>query len=231
MCGRFTIVARKEKVSELVRDARVAEWRAPRYNVAPGQDVPVILNDGLREVSWIRWGLVPSWAKDPSIGSRMINARAETLSEKPAFRKPFARQRCLVLADGFYEWHAPPGSRQRVPVYFQLATEGLFAFAGLWDTWHDPESGPVRTCAIVTTAPNELVAPVHDRMPAILSPGAIEPWLSPSAVPAAGLQACLAPLPAALIKRRLVSRLVNNPRNDDPRCLEAVEEQQDLDAL
>jgi putative SOS response-associated peptidase YedK len=231
MCGRFTIAVRKEKVRDLVKDAKVTEWKGPRFNVAPTQDVPVILNDGHREVSWIRWGLIPAWAKDPSIGNRLINARAETLAEKPAFRKAFARRRCIVLADGFYEWQTLPGAKHRTPLYFRLTSGDLFAFAGLWDSWRDPSGGDVRSCTIVTTTPNERVAPIHDRMPAILQPGSIERWLSPAEEPAAALNACLGPFPAALMESRLVSRLVNNPKQDDPRCIAPIESQQDLDSL
>ena len=216
MCGRFTIATKKEKIEDAFEGAAVDQWRAPRYNVAPSQDVPVILNDGTRRVVWARWGLVPFWAKDASIGNKMINARAETLHEKPSFRKPFRSQRCLILADGFYEWRTVPGSRVRIPLYIRLKSGEPFAFAGLWDRWKDPAGPDVLSCVIVTTAPNDLLRPVHDRMPVILPPALHEVWLTQGETPLEKLQPCLASFPAELMTCHDVSTKVNNPRVDSP---------------
>ncbi|HEY8240395.1 MAG TPA: SOS response-associated peptidase [Kiritimatiellia bacterium] len=216
MCGRFTISTRKEKIEDAFDGAAVDEWRGPRYNVAPSQDVPVMLNDGSRRVVWARWGLVPHWAKDPAIGNKMINARAETLHEKPSFRKPFRSQRCLIIADGFYEWRTVPGQRVRTPLYIRLKSGDPFAFAGLWDRWKSPEGPDLLSCVIVTTTPNDLLSTIHDRMPVILGKETRNTWLRQDDVPLETLQACLAPYPAAEMTAHPVSTRVNSPRVDEP---------------
>lgn len=228
MCGRFTISTRKEKIEDAFEGAAVDEWRPPRYNVAPSQDVPVMLNDGSRRVTHARWGLIPSWAKDPAIGSRLINARAETLHEKPSFKRPLQAQRCIVIADGFYEWRTVPGTRVKTPLYIRLKSGDPFAFAGLWDRWKSPDGAELLTCAIITTLPNDLLRPIHDRMPVILGPDARATWLTPGAVPLPALQACLVPYPASEMTAHEVSTRVNRPSADGPELIQPAPSPQDL---
>ena len=199
----------------------------PRYNVAPGQDVAAVrtAEDG-RRLSMLRWGLIPFWSRDPNIGYRMINARAETAAGKPAFRAAYRARRCLIPADGFYEWQR--NGKVRQPWYFGLNDGGLMAFAGLWERWTIPdgiklprslaERAPgdaVESCTILTTAANETLAPVHHRMPVILPPDAFDPWLD-------GQPVALDPYPADAMTLQPVSTWVNKVSNDDPRCAEAV---------
>jgi putative SOS response-associated peptidase YedK len=187
----------------------------PRYNVAPTQSVAVVLNEATKRLSMAQWGLIPSWAKDPAIGSQMINARAETLPEKPAFRAAFKKRRCLVLADGFYEWRKEADGKTKTPLYIRLASGVPFAIAGLWEVWTSPEGEKRRTCTIITTSPNDLMAQIHNRMPAILPLDTYTDWLDDS-IPALALSAMLKPFPAELMQAYPVSRRVNSPANDDP---------------
>ncbi|PIQ84624.1 MAG: hypothetical protein COV75_01305 [Candidatus Omnitrophica bacterium CG11_big_fil_rev_8_21_14_0_20_63_9] len=190
---------------------------APRYNIAPSQQVPAILNQAPRELQLVRWGLIPSWAKDPTIGYRMINARAETIAEKPAFRRLLQRQRCLIPADGFYEWQRL--ATRKTPHWITLTSGEVFAFAGLWDRWMDPKTNmAVASCTIITTTPNELLASIHDRMPVILSRESEAMWLSEALSPE---QACalLKPYSATQMNASPASVLVNSPRNDTPEVL------------
>ncbi len=176
-------------------------------------------NDGRNAVEFFRWGLIPGWAKDPAIGHRMINARAETLAEKPSFRTPLRRRRCLILADGFYEWRKDPGGKTKTPMYIRLSNGAPFAFAGLWDLWRGPDDSPVTSCTIITTSPNDLLAPIHNRMPVILPADAYEQWLDPDEQPADRLTPLLNPYPAREMTAHAVSRTVNNPRTDSPDCV------------
>ena len=213
MCGRFTIFADPDRLAERFQ-ASLPEGRLqPRYNAAPTQHLPVILNDGPPAIQLLQWGLIPFWAKDPAIGSRMINARSETLAEKPAFRAAFKKRRCLVLADGFYEWTKTPGGKQ--PVRITLASGEPFAMAGLWETWDAPDGSLLRTFTIVTGEPNALVAPIHNRMPAILRPEHEAIWLDNAAEPVIW-QDLLRPYPAELMTAYPVSRRVNFVGNDEP---------------
>lgn len=193
-------------------------WK-PRYNIAPSQPVASVLNDGSLRVVLAQWGLIPSWARDPRMGQRLINARAETLTEKPAFKEPFRQRRCLILADGFFEWQKLPGTKTKRPFYFRLKSGRPFAFAGLWDQWSDRASGLVTTCAIITTEANALVRRVHDRMPVILPPPAYERWLRPGEVDPAELRGFLAPFPGEEMESYTVSQRVNDPATDDPECI------------
>jgi putative SOS response-associated peptidase YedK len=190
-----------------------------RYNVAPTQPVAVVANNGQNKLEFFHWGLIPSWAKDPKIGNRMINARAETVAEKTSFRVPYRRRRCLVLADGFYEWRKEPGRKAKTPMYIQLKSGKPFAFAGLWDLWRSPQDEALLSCTLITTTPNELVAQIHNRMPVILSPEAYDLWLDPAEQNPNRLDAWLKPYPAAEMTAFPVSTLVNNPRNDAPECI------------
>jgi len=221
MCGRYALTDLKA----LVKDNRFQleafpSNLSPRYNIAPSQPVSAILNQAPRELQFVRWGLIPSWAKDPTIGYRMINARAETIAEKPAFRRPLQRQRCLIPADGFYEWQRL--DTRKIPHWITLTSGEVFAFAGLWDTWTDPKTNTAMTsCTIITTAPNRLLASIHDRMPVILPRESEATWLSDGLSPE---QACalLKPYSATQMKASPVSTLVNSPSNDTPDVLKAV---------
>ncbi|HEX7737880.1 MAG TPA: SOS response-associated peptidase [Ktedonobacteraceae bacterium] len=211
MCGRYTLITDISRIAESFGVAPALQAQ-PRYNIAPTQDIVAILNNGSPHMSLLRWGLIPAWAKDETIGSRMINARAETLVEKPSFRNLLRGRRCLVVADGFYEWRSE--GKNKTPMYITLQDDQPFAFAGLWDLWKSTDGRQVQSCTIVTTEPNELMASIHNRMPAILRPKAYEDWLNPQLRDDDVLTHLLKPYPAELMKARTVSKLVNNPRND-----------------
>src|SRR5947209_10823989 len=196
MCGRFTIIRLSEFLDRfpwIVRSG-VAPM-PPRYNAAPSQAIAAVTN-AQSKIDYVRWGLVPSWAKDLSAGNRMINARAETLAQKPAFARLLRRRRCLIPADGFYEWRKNPDGKTKTPMYIRMTGGRPFAFAGLWDTWRDPDGATVPSCTIITTGPNELMRPIHDRMPAILKEADYRRWLTPEETPAEALTDLLAPYPA-----------------------------------
>ncbi|MBN1536264.1 MAG: SOS response-associated peptidase [Anaerolineales bacterium] len=217
MCGRYSLTVDSSAIQELFPFLRIPPGMQPRFNIAPSQPVAVVPNDGKQQLDFYKWGLVPSWAKDPEIGNRLINARAETLAEKPSFRNAFRYHRCLVLADGFYEWTKINGGK--IPMYFHLTTQKPFAFAGLWDLWHAPDGSELFSCTIITTQPNALIEKYHNRMPVILTPEHLEKWLNPEPGDAVQLSECLFPYPAELMKAYPVSRLVNNPATDSPECI------------
>lgn len=216
MCGRYTLITDIKKIAENFGVPPVLNAQ-PRYNIAPTQDVVAILSNGSPHLSLLHWGLIPAWAKDESVGSRMINARAETLAEKPSFKRLLRGKRCLVVADGFYEWRAE--GKSKTPMYITLQDGQPFAFAGLWDLWKGPDGHEVQSCTIITTEPNELMATIHNRMPAILRPGAYEDWLDPQLRDEQVLTHWLSPYPSELMKARPVSKLVNNPRNETAEIL------------
>lgn len=218
MCARFSLVASLNPPNLNLLQLVIPEAVEPRYNVAPTQQVLTVTNHNPAAAEFLRWGLVPSWAKDLSIGTKLINARAETLHEKPSFRTAFRRRRCLIFADGFYEWKTEPGERLKTPMYAQLASGEPFAFAGLWEYWSRGET-PVATCTIITTEPNDLIAGIHNRMPVILPPDAFEEWLDPAERSPESLASLLRPYPAEAMRVRPVSRVVSNPRNDVPECV------------
>lgn len=227
MCGRFTLWVDLDQLAAAFPWMELPsglETLPPRYNIAPTQPVAVVPNDGSNRLNFFVWGLVPSWAKDPSVGNRMINARAETLGEKPSFRSAYRRRRCLVLADGFYEWQQGRG-KIKTPHYIRLRSGEPFALAGLWEEWHSPEGDQLLTCTIITTEPNELVAQYHNRMPVILPESTYERWLDPSERQPDELDDLLGPYPAAEMEGFAVSTLVNSPGNDDPSCIEPVQEE------
>ena len=218
MCGRFvqyTLFPLLEKEFSLKFGADVP-LRAS-YNIAPTQSVPVVVNEGGNRLTLSRWGLIPPWAKDPSIGSRMINARAETLAEKPSFKGPFRKHRCLIVADGFYEWKKTDSGK--VPVYITMKEGTPFGLAGLYSDWRPPEGETIRTCTIVTTEPNELLMPIHNRMPVIIRPDDREQWLDPEEQDPEKLAPLLAPYPSEEMVAREVSRAVNSPSNDNPKLI------------
>jgi putative SOS response-associated peptidase YedK len=217
MCGRFTQKSPSKKVAKKFEVKQVPPL-VERYNVAPTQAVLGIRDrDGAREASFFRWGLVPRWAKDASIGSKLINARSETVAQKPSFREAFMRRRCLVPADGFYEW-SRRGEKKR-PFYFHMKDGEPFAMAALWERWEDDESS-LETCTILTTEANELLAPYHERMPVILRPENYDLWLDEQVRRADQFEPLLLPYPHEQMAAYAVSSLVNSPRNDGPRCAE-----------
>lgn len=221
MCGRYTLTAPDPGALRARFGLDEAFVLTPRFNVAPGDDVPAVTTDraGARRGDVLRWGLVPHWAKDPATGYRMINARAETVTERPAFRDAFARRRCLIPADGFYEWQAREGAR-RQPWWITRADHAPFAFAGLWATWRpEPEAPPLRTCTILTTAAAPAIAPLHHRMPVILAPADEALWLAPDADHAALLALC-DPAAGVPTTAREVGFAVNDARHDAPDCLD-----------
>lgn len=223
MCGRFSLTVDPADLQEAFGlESPPPADLGPRYNVAPTQGVAAIPNAAPRHVELFRWGLVPGWAKDPAIGNSLINARSETAAEKPAFRAAFKRRRCLILADGFYEWRREgAGAKARkTPMYIQMKDGRPFAFAGLWEAWQAPgDEGWLKTCTILTTTPNALMAPIHDRMPVILPAPAWEAWLTPGELPAGQVQALLQPFDPDQMTARAISTRVNNPRYDGPDIL------------
>lgn len=218
MCGRFTLTADQEKLSQTFPQFKIQLPLFPRYNIAPTQEVLGIPNAGDREAMFFRWGLIPSWAKDPSMGNQMINARAESLAEKPSFKIPFRKRRCIIFADGFYEWSQTPGSKVKKPFYVRLKSGEPFAFAGLWDLWQSPEGPLIYSCTIITTAPNELLAQIHNRMPVILRSEDLDLWLEPGEKAPSQLKELLKPYSAEAMEVYPVSLLVNDPHNDVPEC-------------
>lgn len=220
MCGRYTLTSSvKALAEEFGLSGSLAEVPAS-YNVAPTQEVAAVLEDDVeRRLELLRWGLIPAWADDPRIGSRMINARGETVAEKPSFRGAFKKRRCLIPADGFYEWQRTESGKQ--PYHIRMKDGRPFAFAGLWETWsgHGEE---IRSCAIITTGANELVSEVHHRMPVIVAPENYEIWLDPDMREAEPLVPLLASYPTDLMEAYPVSRRVNNPANNVPDCIESL---------
>ncbi|HEX8199940.1 MAG TPA: SOS response-associated peptidase, partial [Isosphaeraceae bacterium] len=210
MCGRYTLRAPNREVAAAFDLPEVPEIPA-RYNIAPTQPVPAVRTtpDGIgRELVSLRWGLIPSWADDPAIGNRMINARAETVASKPAYRRPFRTRRCLIVGDGFYEWRQHDGRKQ--PYYIRRKDDRPFAFAGLWDQW-GRDAEVVRSCTIITTEANELMAPIHDRMPVIVPPAAYGLWLDPAVLDPGPLREVLRPYPPGELEAFPVSTFVNRP--------------------
>lgn len=220
MCGRFSL---RVELAELLAYYGIAETNfdyAPRYNIAPGQIIPAVIDaPGGRRLGGLKWGLVPAWARDAQTGYRMINARAETLAEKPAFAKLFRTRRCIVPADGFFEWRRP----DRQPFRITLKDGGLLSLAALYDVWTAPDGGRLATVAIVTTAANGLMAPLHDRMPVILPRDRMDVWLDRRITDPEALRPLLEPYPAEAMRAYPVSPLVNNANNDVPACLEPHE--------
>lgn len=221
MCGRFTLTLDPGELQELLDLGPFIHIVQPRYNIAPSQPIPIVKDSQKREVELYQWGLVPSWADDPKIGYRMINARSETANEKPSFRAAFKRRRCLILADGFFEWHAEEKSAQKTPYLFKLKNDAPFTFAGLYEHWQAPEGGELHTCTILTCPPNDLVKDYHNRMPVMLGEGTRWSWLE-EGKDENDLLDLLVPYPAEEMKCHPVSRAVNSPENDRPEILDPV---------
>jgi len=219
MCGRYTLKTPVETLAERFELDEYPSSISASYNIAPTQGVAtVIAEDGKRKLEMLHWGLIPSWADDPSVGNRMINARGETVSTKPSFRKAFKNHRCPVLADGFYEWQK--GANGKQPYYIHMEDDSPFAFAGLWESWHNGRE--IRSATIITTDANDVVAPIHDRMPVILHPEDYDLWLDPDFDEKEPLTGLLKPYPAEMMEAYPVSRSVNSPSNNEPSIIESV---------
>ncbi|AWX56689.1 SOS response-associated peptidase [Brevibacillus brevis] len=222
MCGRFTLVTNLEKWKERFQIEVIPFDAKPRYNIAPGQFIPAIIADrGERRMGQLRWGLVPSWAADEKSSYKMINARCETLNEKPAFKQLFARKRCILPADSFYEWMNAITGKQ--PMRIMMKTGEPFAFAGLYDTWMNQEGEKVHTCTIVTTKANELIENIHERMPVILKKEDEDLWLDREKYDRLQLQSLFTPYDSSEMMVYPVSTKVGSPKNDDPSCIQEVE--------
>jgi putative SOS response-associated peptidase YedK len=223
MCGRFSLRARlAELLAEFSLEEENAPSLSPRYNIAPSQPVFAVREktdstSPAREAVLLRWGLIPAWAADPAIGNRMINARSETVAEKPAFHAAFKRRRCLLAADGFYEWKAEGKTKQ--PYFIHFTDDRPFAFAGLWEIWEGPDRARIESCTILTTEANELMRPIHHRMPVILRPREYARWLDASEQESGALLPLLVPYDGDGLEAYPVDRLVNNPRHEDRDCI------------
>jgi putative SOS response-associated peptidase YedK len=219
MCGRY--VLKREDLDRLMKELGVEDVRefVSRYNIAPSTAVPAIRSraDGTREAAALQWGLVPAWSKTARDGARLANARADGVATKPAFRDAFRKRRCVVPASGFYEWQAVGKLKQ--PWFFQLQDESPFLLAGLWERWRSADGVELETCSLITTEPNGLIRPLHDRMPVILRSGNVDTWLDPHTADAAVLEPLLVPLPAEAMKATSVSPRVNSVRHEGPECL------------
>jgi putative SOS response-associated peptidase YedK len=228
MCGRFTLRTPVADIAEIFGVLRLDESEN-RYNIAPSQAVPVVRQNGpSRELTLMRWGLIPRWARDPKIGLRTINARAETVATKPAFRDAFKRRRCLIPADGFYEWKKD-GSKKKRPFYIHRRDGRPFGFAGLWERWERADSKPIESCTVITTDANDVLQDLHDRMPVILPEESYDRWLDPKWKDDAKLSAMLTPFPGNELTLFEVSPVVNNPRNETAECIAPLEIQLQLD--
>jgi putative SOS response-associated peptidase YedK len=220
MCGRFS---RKSTMQAIIDEFEIMQSERefePRYNIAPAQNVAVIIQDKGRKLTAFRWGLIPSWVKDPAIGNKMINARAETLLDKPSFKNAFKKRRCLIIADGFFEWKK--SGEEKIPMYIYLKTEKPFAFAGLWETWKSPDGKIIHSCAIITTVPNELMLTIHNRMPAILNKNDVATWIDIPNPTDSSLIDLLKPYPSDAMTAYQVSKIVNPPHNDVAACIKPV---------
>jgi putative SOS response-associated peptidase YedK len=223
MCGRYRLTAKERYLRDHFGIDGDISWE-PRWNIAPTQPVPVVRQDAKetkRTFTLLRWGLIPYWAKDASIGFKTINGMSETAADKPAFRDAMRRRRCLIPADAFYEWHRL-GAKEKQPYSFEMIDNSVFAFAGLWERWRDPAGESVETCTILTTKPNALVAGVHDRMPVILKTDDYELWLDPGVTDVTLVADCLQPFDARLMKKYPVSSRVNRAENDSPQCAQEL---------
>jgi len=216
MCGRFTLTVDPAELQDTFSNYTFPSKFAPRFNIAPSQPILAIPNDGLNKADFFIWGLIPMWAKDPIIGNRLINARGETIAEKPSFRGSFKHKRCLILADGFYEWKSTAGKKTKTPYFIHMKDRTPFAFAGLWDAWESSDGSSIKTCTIITTEPNKLMESLHNRMPVILHPRDYGKWLDASPQTPENLLPLIKPYPADDMSAYPVSMLVNKPSNDSP---------------
>lgn len=224
MCGRFTLFAEFEEIIERFHiEATISkELYNPNFNVAPSHSVLSVINDGCKNrLGYLKWGLIPPWAKDKKIGYKMINARAETVSEKPSFKHAFQKRRCLVIADSFYEWKKNDDN-SKTPMRIKLKSNALFAMAGIWESWRSPDGETIYSCSVITSTPNSLVKEIHDRMPVILKPSDETKWLDPSIIDPKKLQHLLQPLSEDFMDAYEVSSLVNSPKNNSPQLIQSL---------
>jgi putative SOS response-associated peptidase YedK len=219
MCGRYALTIDPGDLQAVFPEFSFPAQSARRYNIAPSQPILALPNDGTNQANFFVWGLIPSWAKDPSIGIRMINARAETLFEKPAFRSAYKYHRCLIFSNGFFEWQAQQGAKSKVPHFIRLKSGMPFTFAGLWEHWQSPDGSEVQSATIITTQPNELMATLHNRMPVILHSNTYTQWIDPAPQSPDRLQNLLVPYPTEEMEAYPVSTLVNSPGNDRAECI------------
>ncbi|MEH7223814.1 SOS response-associated peptidase [Bacillus sp. JJ1566] len=224
MCGRFTLFAEFEDILNRfdIETTIEQDLYIPSFNIAPSHSVLSVINDGKRNrLGYLRWGFVPSWAKDEKIGYKMINARAETLAEKPSFRQAFKSRRCLVIADSFYEWKKGP-DKSKTPIRIKLKSDELFAMAGIWERWKSPDGNSLFSCSIITTTPNEIMKDIHDRMPVILQKKDEKKWLDPSLDDVSNVSHLLKPFDGIEMEAFEVSALVNSPRNNSPNLIQKL---------
>ena len=223
MCARFTLTAKPSLITELF-DLDLLLDVQRRYNIAPTQEILTVRHspEGPHEFAKLRWGLIPSWANDISIGQKLLNARSETIGEKPSFRDAFRKRRCLIVADGFYEWKTE--NKKKLPYWIHFADRKPFAFAGLWENWDSPDGKKIESCTIITTSANAFLKPLHDRMPVILPKEHYASWLDQGIDQVKELQNLFEPLPDEALRMFAVSPQVNGPRFDDPSCIEPLEE-------
>ncbi len=232
MCGRFTLIADPEEMGEILPDIKVVDWMRPSYNIAPSQNIIAVLNeDDGPQTKALKWGLIPSWSKDSKIGAKLTNARSETVAEKPSFRSAYQKRRCLILSTGFYEWKTE--GNQKIPFFIRLTSRRLFPFAGLYEYWTDPEKGEtVATVTIITTSANEVMTPIHHRMPVILSPENAAGWISNKGFDGNAWLEKLCPYPSEEMDAYPVSSAVNKPINNSPELIrpqqQIIEEERDL---
>lgn len=219
MCGRFTLTIDPSELKETFANYTFPSRFSPRFNIAPTQPVLAIPNDNKNTADFFLWGLIPSWAKDPTIANKLINARGETIAEKPSFRGSFKYKRCIIPADGFYEWKAQAGEKTKIPHFIHMKDRQPFALAGLWDEWNSPDGSSIRTCTIITTQPNELMSTLHNRMPVILDAMDYNRWLDPAPQTPENLLSLIKPFPADRMSAYPVSTMVNRPDNDRPECI------------
>jgi putative SOS response-associated peptidase YedK len=221
MCGRFVLTVNPEVIQTAFDLTTMPPIMSPRFNVAPTQPVAVISNENPHELTFYKWGLIPSWSKDASIGSKMINARSESAAEKPSFRSAFKRRRCIIPADGFYEWQQHGG--EKIPMFIHMKGQEVFGIAGLWEVWHSPDGGEIRTCSILTTDANDFMQTIHNRMPVILHKEDYILWLSPEEEPTPVLQELMKPYSGDELTAYAVSKMVNKPGNDTPDLIQPVD--------
>lgn len=224
MCGRFTLFALYEHlITDFdIQQAIAEDLYEESYNIAPTHNIVSIINDGTKNrMGYLKWGLIPHWAKDDKMASKMINARSETVDEKPSFRKSFYQKRCIIPMDSFYEWKRE--GNKKIPMRIKMKDDSLFAVAGLWDTWKDPKGQAIHTCTILTTTPNELMTNIHDRMPVILSKEERQVWLNPSIQDKEQLKSLLVPYAADQMTAYEVSTKVNSPMNNSIELIEKAQ--------
>jgi putative SOS response-associated peptidase YedK len=220
MCGRYVLTTDPNTLQMAFNLTEMPDMLAPRYNIAPSQPIALITNERPQALTFHQWGLIPSWAKDPAIGNRLINARSETVEEKPSFRAALRRRRCLIPADGFFEWQQRDSGK--VPMFIHMKDRSVFALAGLWEVWHSPQGDEIRSATILTTVPNELMSSIHNRMPVILPRENYELWLAADEQPVGALKSLLRPYDAERMAAYTVSTLVNRPTNDTPETIAPV---------